>query len=165
MLHVFAKKLGRYVNTNRRFLRDPSPMKKRFNCGTFKTVTATDLRNSIRKTRRNEKSHIHPSWTSSCTENHQKSHRSGPCLPCEFPWNCLLLCPTKEIWGFNGLGSTWCWTRVVFCSLTIPEQLLTDLEVGRIVGPILKMSVTNVYSINIRVDGHVLGWYHWRQTY
>uniref|UniRef100_A0A0L8H392 Tc3 transposase DNA binding domain-containing protein n=1 Tax=Octopus bimaculoides TaxID=37653 RepID=A0A0L8H392_OCTBM len=50
-LHVIAEKLGRHVDTVRRFLKDPSPRKKRSDCGTSKTVTARDLRNIGHKLR------------------------------------------------------------------------------------------------------------------
>lgn len=46
-LYIFAEKLVRYVDTVRRFLKKPSPRKKGSDCGTYKNVTATDLRTIV----------------------------------------------------------------------------------------------------------------------
>lgn len=48
-LHIIAEMFGRHVDKVRRFLKNPSQMKKRSDCGTSKIETATDLGNIIRK--------------------------------------------------------------------------------------------------------------------
>lgn len=44
-LHVIVEKLSRHIDTVRRFLSDASTKKKRSDCGSSKTVTATYLWN------------------------------------------------------------------------------------------------------------------------
>lgn len=77
-LFMSLQKVRRHEDAVRGFPRNPSPMKKRPDCDTSKSVTAADLRSSIRKscgeTRTNKKSHLHCRRISSCTENHQKSY-------------------------------------------------------------------------------------------
>ena len=49
---AIAQKIGRHVDTVKRFQKDPSPRKKRSNAEIFKTVAERDLRNIGRQVRR-----------------------------------------------------------------------------------------------------------------
>ena len=48
---VIARKLGRHIDTVRRFLKDPSPRKKRSDAGHSRTVSARDMRNVVHQLR------------------------------------------------------------------------------------------------------------------
>ena len=50
---VIAEITGRHVDTVKRFLKDPSPRKKRSDAGCSKTVTDRDMRKIVRQLRRN----------------------------------------------------------------------------------------------------------------
>ena len=49
---AIAEKIGRHVDTVKRYQKDPTPRKKRSDAGIFKAVTARDLRNIGRQLRR-----------------------------------------------------------------------------------------------------------------
>lgn len=50
---VIAAKIRRHIDTVKRFLKDPSPRKKRSDAGRSRTVTTRDMRNVVRQIRKN----------------------------------------------------------------------------------------------------------------